>query len=69
MKELILDIAYDNVFKSCEHKAKLLWNIAANWANETYRNFTNTVLLKYVSKFLRSLKILLINWKVELKLK
>ena len=37
--------------------------------NRVSRNATIAVVLKYLSKFCRSLAMPLINWKVELKLK
>ena len=60
------DIANNN-FKSFENKAKLLENTEADETNGTFKNATIAVPLKYLSKFLRSLKMTLINCKVELK--
>ena len=48
---------------------KLLGNTEANGANEILRNATNAVSLKYLSNVLRSFEMLLINCKIELKLK
>ena len=66
-------IANDNNFKSFECKAKLVGNTVAqpNWneANGISRNATITVPLKYLSNFRRSIKVSLINCKVELNLK
>ena len=65
------DIANDNGFKSFEYKAKILRNTTAqadNAANGALKNSTIAVLLKYLSNFWRSLKML-INCKTELKLK
>ena len=61
------DIANNNNFKSFENKAKLLENTEADETNGTFKNATIAVLLKYLSNFLRSLKMTLINCKVELK--
>ena len=60
-----MDIANTN-FKSFEYKAKLLQNTEADGANGILKNH---VPLKYLSDFWRSLEMLLINCKVELKLK
>ena len=59
-----MDIANTN-FKSFEYKAKLLQNTEADGANGILKNH---VPLKYLSDFWRSLEMLLINCKVELKL-
>ena len=48
---------------------KLLGNTEANGANEILRNATIAVPLKYLSNVLRSFEMLLINCKIELKLK
>ena len=61
------DIANNNNSKSFENKAKLLENTEADETNGTFKNATIAVLLKYLSTFLRSLKMTLINCKVELK--
>ena len=54
------------------HKARLLWNTvfqpASNKANEVLKNATIAVALKYLSNFWKSLKMTMINYKVELKL-
>ena len=54
-------------------KAKLLGNTAVqpapNAANGILKNVTIAVPLKYLSNFWRSLEKLLINYKVELKLR
>ena len=54
------------------HKARLLWNTvsqpASNQANEVLKNATIAVALKYLSNFRKSLKMTMINYKVELKL-
>ena len=67
------DIANDNKFKSFRYKAKLLGNPVVqpnqDQANGILRNATIAVLLKYLSNFWRSLEMLSINRKVELKLK
>ena len=51
------------------YTSKLLKNTEADRANEISRNATIAVPLKYLSNFCRSLEMLLINCKVELKLK
>ena len=61
------DVANNNGFKSFEYKAKLLKK--AGGANEILKNATLAVPLKYLGNFWRSLEILLINYKAELKLK
>ena len=67
------DISNTNDFKSFKYKAKLLENTVAqpapNAANGIIKNATLAVPLKYLSNFWKSLKILTINCKVELKLK
>ena len=67
------DISNTNDFKSFKYKAKLLENTVAqpapNAANGIIKNATIAVPLKYLSNFWKSLKILTINCKVELKLK
>ena len=67
------DIVNDNNFKSFKYKAKLLGNTAAqpspNTANRILKNAKIVVPLKYLSNFWRSLDMLLINCKVELKLR
>ena len=67
------DIVYENNFKPFEYKAELLGNTGAqpapNAANGILRNAAIAVPLKYLSNFWRSLKMSLINCKVELKLR
>ena len=69
------DVAIANTdnFKSAKYKTKLLGNKAAqpapNNANGILENVTIAMPLKYLSNFRRSLKMPLINCKVELKLK
>ena len=67
------DIANDNNFKSFKYKAKsletTLAQIAPNEANGILKPETIAVSLKYLSNFWRSLKMPLIHYKVELKLK
>ena len=63
------DIANDNNFKSFKYWAKLLGNKVGNGAHEILRNATIAVSLKYLSNVWRSLKMALINFKVEIKLK
>ena len=58
------DIANNNNFKSFEYKAKLLKKIEAVGANETSKNATIALLLKYLSNFWRSFEMLFINCKV-----
>ena len=66
-------IANNNDFKPFEYKAKLLDNTVAqpnpNNANGILINATIALLLKYLSNFWISLKLPLINCKVELKCK
>ena len=67
------DIVNDDNFKSFKCKAKLLANTAAQHApnapNGILKNAAISVPLKYLSNFWRSLKMPLINCKVELKLR
>ena len=63
------DIATIDVFKSFKHKAKLLGNTQVDETNKILRNAAIPVSLKYLSNFWRSLKMSLINCKVELKLR
>ena len=65
-KQLILMLILLTIIIS---KAKLLGNTGRDGANKTLRNATIAVSLKYLSNFWGSLKLSLINWKVELKLK
>ena len=65
-------IAKTNDFKSFKYKSKLLEKtlaqIAPNRANEILKNAAIAVLLKNLSLFQRSLEMVFINWKLELKL-
>ena len=63
------DIANTNKFKSFIYNAKLLENTEADGAKEILKNATIAVSLKHLSNFWRSLKMPLINCKVELKIK
>ena len=67
------DIENTNEFKSFKCKANLLGDTVAkpnpNQANRILKNSTIAMLLKYLSNFWRSLKMPLINCKVELKLR
>ena len=60
-------------FKSFMWKAKLLGNTATqlnrNHTNEILKNITIAEPLKYLTNFRRSFQMLLVIWKVELKLK
>ena len=56
-------------FKSFKYKDKLLGNVVAAGCNTILENLTIAVLLKYLSNFWESLKMALINCKVELKLR
>ena len=60
------NIANDNDFKSFNYKIKLLGNIEADGANGILNEPITVVSLKNLSNFWRSLKMLLINCKVEL---
>ena len=51
------------------YNAKLLVKTEADGANGILKNITISMPLKYLSNFLRSLEIPLINCKVDLKLK
>ena len=64
-----VDIANTDEFKSFEYESKLLKTTVADGANGILRNGTIAVPLKYLSNFWRSLKMALINFKVEVKLK
>ena len=68
-----VNIAKTDDFKSFKHKTKLLGDTVAqpnpNHANGILKNATIAVQLKYLINFWRSLEMLLINCKVELKLK
>ena len=66
MLMLILSMS-DNAFQSFKYKPELLGNKVADGANGILRNTTIAVPLKYLSNFWRSLEMLLINSKVELK--
>ena len=56
-------------FKSFKYKAKLIVNTVAEGANGILKNAAIAVPLKYLSNFLRSFKMPLINCKVQLKSK
>ena len=61
-----------NADKSLKYKAKLLGNAVAldeNAANGILKNPTIAVPLKYLSSFRRSLKMPLINCKVQLRVR
>ena len=62
------DIGNNNNFKSFEYKTKVLGNTEADGNNGILKSETISVPLKYVSNFWRSLKMPLINCKIELKL-
>ena len=51
------------------HKSKLSYSTEAGEANRIFKNATFAVPLQYLSNFWRLLEMLLINCKVELKLK
>ena len=63
------NIVDGNAFKSFKSQAKLLGNIVPDGANGNLRNTKIAAPLKYLSNFWRSLKMSLINSKVEVKLK
>ena len=67
------NIAITNNFKSFKYKAKLLGNTVPqpppNAANGIMRNVKTAVSLKYLNTFLRSLEMLLINYKVAWKVR
>ena len=60
------NIANDNDLKSFNYKIKLLGNTEADGANGNLNEPITVVWLKNLSNFWRSLKMLLINCKVEL---
>ena len=62
------DPANNDNLKSLKYRTKLLGNTDADGVNVILKHVTTTVPLKYLSNFCRSLKILLINCKVRLKL-
>ena len=64
-----VDNADINNFKSFNYKPKLLGDNEADGANDTLRNTTIAVPLKYLSNSWQSLEMPLINCKVKLKLK
>ena len=66
---LNVDIGNNNAFKSFNYKDKLLEDIVADDNHEILKNAAIAVPLKYVRNFWRSLEMLLISFKVELKLK
>ena len=55
------NIANDNNFKSFKYKTELLGNTEADKVNRILKNATIVVLLKYLSKFWKSLEMPLIN--------
>ena len=63
------DIANTDDLNSFKYRDKLLENTGADGANGILKNARITVPLTYLSSFWRSLKMPLINCKVELKLK
>ena len=63
------NIANDNDFKSFKSKTKLLRNTEANETNGILKNAAIAVPLKHLGNFWRSLKMSLINCKIELTLK
>ena len=65
------DVVNDNNFKTFKYKAKLLGSTISqvdNGANEILKDAPIPEPLKYLSNFWKSLKMSLINCKVELKL-
>ena len=66
---LNVDIGNNNAFKPFNYKDKLLEDIVADDNHEILKNAAIAVPLKYVRNFWRSLEMLLISFKVELKLK
>ena len=63
------DITNNDAFKYFKYEDKLLGNTIADGGNRILKNIKIAALLEYLSNFLRSLEITLINCKVELKLK
>ena len=63
------DIANDNNFESFSSKVKLSGNTESDGANGILKNATIAVPLKYSSNLSRSIEMLLINCKGELKSK
>ena len=63
-----INIADADDFKSFEYKAKLLQNTKADGATGILKS-TNTMPLKYLSNFWKSLEMALVNCKVQMKLK
>ena len=63
------DIVIDINFKSFKYKAELLGNTKTEGANGILGKVTIAVPLNYLRNFWRSLKMPLINCKIELKLK
>ena len=61
------DITNDDNFKSFKYQAKLIENTVVERPNGIPKNATIAVILKYLSKFWRSLEMPLINCKEELK--
>ena len=60
-----VNIANTNNFTLFMYKGKLLENTESDGANGILKNATTAVPLKYVSIFLRSLEMLLINCKAN----
>ena len=60
-----VNIANTNNFTFFMYKAKSLENTESDGANGILKNATTAVPLKYVSNFLRSLEMLLINCKAN----
>ena len=63
------NIEYTNNFKCFKYKTELLGNTEADRANGVLKNTAIAGSLKYLSNFRKSLEMLLINCKIELKLK
>ena len=63
------DIANTNDFHSFKHKTELLGNTELDRADRILKNAKIAVSLKYLINFWRSLEILLINCKINIKLK
>ena len=61
------NIAHTNHFKFFMYKAKLLINTVTDGVNGIFRNTNTVVPIKHLSNFWRSLKVPLINSKVEFK--
>ena len=63
------DITNNDAFKYFKYEDKLLGNTIADGGNRILKNIKIAALLEYLSNFLGSLEMTLINCKVELKLK